>query len=351
MGRLSEYERLSELAPTNGTVLLAFAERAMQNGLLCKALEVYEGLCEQGIPEVHLNLAQIYQKLDKPEDACRELQRLFEVAPGHPEGHLLAEQLEAQQIRLPLDLRNQLLVPPQPDALRLSHDRLALRRRLLERDVAAWRGLDVEPVHQYFLAETRKRLALLDDALKRLKNLSRLLPGCRLPDAIGEDRHPKPSETAIPTQPPNGMTADNSTPSPPSSQLGTSPVVQAVVANPGAGVFQPDPRPATPQLIRAARELLGTRGVEGVMVVSVVHGLLYALPDGGAKVAESAVSLLRSLGPTDSLRWTLAGQGGVVFLCALDQQHFLLLCGGPEANQGLFRHAAERARGPLLSAL
>lgn len=164
------YQKVWQEAPDNSIVTLALAEASLRHGLQLKALEAYARLRQDGIPEVHLGLAQIYGQLGMQQEAYKELRCLFQLEPGHPEGHILALQLGAA-LTLPADIQACLAVTPSSQKLADTRRRLRLSEARLQRDLDNWNRRPRIPINCYHLAETSKRLIQVQSTLAALSTL------------------------------------------------------------------------------------------------------------------------------------------------------------------------------------
>ena len=160
---------------SNPLVALALGEASFRRGLRLEALTAYQEVVkEHRVPEAFVAIAKIYAAQGMVSEAYDELVHAFELEPHNVEARVLGEELNELQ-PAPEFVLEQLARPPLYEAVQEASRRLQLEQKILERELQELtRNVALEPdeaIHEYLVAEMKKRLFRLTERLNQVNTM------------------------------------------------------------------------------------------------------------------------------------------------------------------------------------
>lgn len=226
--KIERFRAILEGTPDNSLAALALAEASFRRGLRLEALTAYQDvLREHPVAEAHLAIAQIYSGQGMVAEAFEELETLLDLDADNVEARVLFEDL--CQIQEPPDsLAEKAHTPPRSASVRITRRRLLIQKSIINRELQELtRNATLspsEPIHEYYVEETKKRLLRLTDLLVRIDEIEEkarkfeLAPPVPSPDLMGAEAVTIDIDTAA------GVDLDIEMAAPSDEQASSSPI-------------------------------------------------------------------------------------------------------------------------------
>lgn len=333
--QLEEARRAAREAPGDLEALLVCAQMCLKRDLRLEALQHFQTvLGSQPRIEARFGLAQLFARQRHFLEAYDELRRLFELEPLHVLGHALLVALNSRE-PVPADLQPRLSFVPSRKDLAEQRRLLEAEREAMASEVDQYRILasapDAEPILQYHLEESRKRVERVQVLLECLEGWEKLA------------LEVEPAEVAPAAEPPE------TGPFPETAKALPSDEPLAIAASPEA--LQGFYAGISLQVDEVLGRLGRTRGVLGSLLLAEDFGLVWKVgfpEELGTLLQEvlDGVGVLRAYRP-DFKSWVLESAGGLFVVQQVDARHLLVVSGKAGANLGTLRYTIEKNRTDL----
>ena len=333
--QLEQARMAAREAPEDLEALLVCAQMCLKRDLRLEALQHFQAvLGTQPRVEARLGLAQLFARQHHFLEAYDELRRLFELEPLHVLGHALLLSLNPRE-PVPADLQPRLSFVPSRKDLSEQRRLLEAEREAMASEVDQYRVLasapDSEPILQYHLEESRKRVERVQGLLDCLEGWEKLA------------LEVEPAEVTPAGEPPvAGESAEIPEASP-------SDVPLPVAASPEA--LQGFYAGISLQVDEVLGRLGRTRGVLGSLLLAEDFGLVWKVgfqEELGTLLQDvlEGVGVLRAY-RQDFKSWVLESEAGLFVVQQVDARHLLLVSGKAGANLGTLRYTIEKNRTDL----